>query len=146
MVSVRRRVLRRLPHDHDTHNEQEVIHAPDAIVDATLNPLSWPLQPLISPHVVSIVVHHDVAEQNQRERRHHHAHHQQIAQSREDVQLRRLLLLRQLVHRVHQALEDPEIHQRVHSTAHPTHSALPRRDQQTNHVRIGVVRRVHIAV
>ena len=37
VVSVRRRVLRRLPHDHDTHNEQEVIHAPDSIVDATLN-------------------------------------------------------------------------------------------------------------
>lgn len=117
MVRIGRRVLRGLPHHHNAEEQQEVVDAPDGFVDATLHHSSQSSQPLILPNGVSVIVHYDVAEADQRHRRQHHARNEQIAQFREDLQLDNLFLFRQLLHRVHQALEDPEVRQGVHATS-----------------------------
>ena len=101
VVGVRRRVLRRLPHHHDAEEQQEVVDAPNAVVDPSAHDALRFLQPLVLPHRVRVIVYDDVAEADQRERRQDHAHHQQITQLREHLQLGDLLLLHQLVHRVH---------------------------------------------
>ena len=104
------------------------------------------LQPLELPRSVRLIGKDDVAEHDQRGRRHHHARHQQIPQLREDLQLGLLLLLRQLVHGVHQTLEDPEVDERVHATPHARVAHSPRRDEQTHVLDDVVVRRVQRAV
>ena len=104
------------------------------------------LQPLELPRRVRLVRENDVAEHDQRTRRHHDAHHQQVAQLCEDVQLGLLLLLGQLVHRVHQTLEDPEVDERIHATPHTRLARSPRRDEQPHVLGDVVVGGVHCAV
>lgn len=132
VVRVGRRVLGGLPHHHDAEEQQEVVDAPDGLVDATPHPTRQPSQPLVLPHGARVVIDHDVAEADQRGGGQHDAHHQQRTQLAEDLQLRHLLLLRQLLHRVHQALEDPEVRQRVQPTRQRRAPRPPRGDEQAN--------------
>ena len=132
VVRVGRRVLGGLPHHHDAEEQQEVVDAPDGLVDATPHPTHQPSQPLVLPHGARVVIDHDVAEADQRDGGQHDAHHQQRAQLAEDLQLGHLLLLRQLLHRVHQALEDPEVRQRVQPTRQRRAPRPPRGDEQAD--------------
>ena len=125
MVGVGGRVLGGSPHVHEAEEEQEVIETPHALVHAASHVLPAPLQPLEPPRVGHVLVVHQIAEHDQRNRGNHHAHQQQRVQTHEHRQLRVLLVLPQLVHRVHQALEHPEVHQRVQSPVSATGQPYP---------------------
>ena len=73
------------------------------------------IQPLELPDILAIIRYNDVAEDDQGDGGDNHAHNQQVAEFRKNGKLGVLLAVRQFVHGVHQALEDPEIDQRVHA-------------------------------
>ena len=127
MVSVGRGILGRLPHVHEAYEQHQVVDTPDALVHASFHPPSAVLQPLVLPQVLDVRIVDEIAEQDERSGRHHHADEQECVESDEHCQLRVLLVLPQVVHRVHEAVEDPEVHQRIQSTmkAEPcTHPAV----------------------
>ena len=72
MVGVGRGVLGRSPHVHETHEQHQVVDAPDTLVHASVHPLSAALQPLILPQVLDVRIVNEVAEEDERSSRHHH--------------------------------------------------------------------------
>lgn len=74
----------------------------------------------------------DVAEGHQRERGDHDAGKQQRVKSREHSELGVLLVVLELLHGVHEALEHPEVHHRVHAMHDPHGARLPCGDIDAN--------------
>lgn len=128
MISIRRRVIRRSPHDlpiidssqsyHNRCEQDQVESTPDAIANTTRHPHPRSLQPLIFPNTGGDVIEDDVAETTQRDGSSTHGEDEQISQLDVNLQLHFLLALLQQVHGVQKGNKDPEVHDRIN----PTHS------------------------